>query len=196
MELLLSFTSPYARKVRVLARERGLSLTETPVDAFANDATLTAHSAVGKVPVLLTAEGAVHDSRVICELLDTLGDAPPLLPAGEALWADRTRASIGDGIMDAALQIVLDARRPTGEQSPSHVGRQRERILRITSALPAGAPDRRTLGDVSVACALHYLDYRLPDLDWRADRETLAIWHDAVEARPAFTATRLGHGAS
>lgn len=191
MELLLSFTSPYSRKARVVARERGIALKETALNAFDDPNALLAHSAIGKVPVLVTDDGPVHDSRVICELLDTLGDAPPLLPV-EALWADRTRAAIGDGVMDAALQVVLDGRRAEDEQVPSNVARQTARMMRTIVSLTPGEVGRLTLGDVAVACALHYLDFRLPDLDWRRSNAPLADWHAAVEERSAFEATRLG----
>lgn len=46
------------------------------------------------------------------------------------------------------------------------------------------------LGDVSLACALAYLDFRVPELAWRERRHDLATWLDQVNTRPSMLATR------
>ncbi len=161
--------------------------TVVPFDAPAQ---LLARSAVGKVPLLVTDNGPLGDSRVICEYLDTFGEAAPLLP--EPPWADRMRSSEGDAIMDSALLVVLETRREKPQQSSTWIEHHTTRIERIISRLTSPASNGLTLGDISIGCALHYLDFRLPHLDWRKSNTALSDWHAAIEGRPSFAATCLG----
>jgi len=45
------------------------------------------------------------------------------------------------------------------------------------------------MGRLAVACALGYVDFRLPDLGWRDGRPALAGWAEAIMARPSLVAT-------
>ncbi|MNU03477.1 putative GST-like protein YibF [compost metagenome] len=42
---------------------------------------------------------------------------------------------------------------------------------------------------ISVACALGYLDFRMPTLDWRSQQPQLAKWYAEVSQRPSLKAT-------
>ncbi len=201
MKLFISGTSPFSRKARIVLLEKGLrdAVHIETVAPFDDPPELLRHTAVGKVPVLVTDEGALSDSRVICEYLDALGDGPRLLP--DPPWQDRRRASEADAIMDSALLVVLESRREAPQRSASWIARQTERIERILSHTQLALGPLRlapltlaplTLGDVSLACALHYLDFRLPQIDWRGANSALAEWHDGVESLASFSATRLG----
>ena len=77
MKLHASTTSPFARKVNIVALETGLAPRIEKIPAAAHpvnrSAALVAVNPLGQVPVLETDDGAVlYDSRVICEYLDTL----------------------------------------------------------------------------------------------------------------------------
>src|SRR3546814_3506529 len=77
MQLFYSPTSPYARKCRVVARERGLmaDLEEVVCNPMEDPAALHASNPLGKVPCLVLDDGvAVFDSPVIAEYLDGLGN--------------------------------------------------------------------------------------------------------------------------
>ena len=69
--------------------------------------------------------------------------------------------------------------------------------VKTTSALdaialpPAGRVD---IGDITLAVALGYLDFRFPDVDWRAARPDLARWFAAFDARPSMIATTVVDG--
>ena len=192
MKLLLTTTSPYCRKVRIVAAERGIALEEHLSNPLEDPPELRSASSIGKIPVLIGEDQTVYDSRVICEYLDEMAEGERLLPGGQQeLWADRTRAALGDGIMDAALAMVMEGRRPAGERSPSWVERQAQRIMGIVRAAQPG-DGTLTLGDIAVACGLSYLDFRLPEMDWRVENEALASWHARVEERQSFRDCPLG----
>jgi glutathione S-transferase len=46
-----------------------------------------------------------------------------------------------------------------------------------------------TLADIAVGCALGYLDFRFPQIDWRRDHPNLARLHDKLAQRPSFADT-------
>lgn len=193
MQLFLSLTSPYARKARIVIREHRLEarVEEVLTDYSQRPAHLVAANPVGKIPTLVTPLGALYDSPVICEYLDSLGPAP-LLPSGDAQWFDKTRVALGDALMDAAVALMLEGRREPRERSARVLEKERRRITECLGACPVGDAERLTLGDISVASALAYLDLRHPDVNWRAISPALAEWHARVESRPSFTSCRLG----
>ncbi|MDP1165981.1 glutathione S-transferase C-terminal domain-containing protein, partial [Klebsiella pneumoniae] len=43
---------------------------------------------------------------------------------------------------------------------------------------------------ISVACALGYLDFRHPDMQWRLDNPRLAAWYAEVSQRPSMQQTQ------
>ena len=73
MRLLGSKTSPFVRKVRVVAAELGLTdrIAFEELDPHAGPPALGGVNPLHKVPVLVTDDGTVlHDSPVIAEYLD------------------------------------------------------------------------------------------------------------------------------
>ena len=46
-----------------------------------------------------------------------------------------------------------------------------------------------TIGEISVGCALGYVDFRLPDLDWKSSRPKLAAWYATFSDYPSMKAT-------
>lgn len=196
MELLYSATSPYARKVRVVLREKGLidTTTETVVDPHAGPPALRRHNPLGKVPTLVLADAtALYDTPVICEYLDTLADAPRLLPAGgPERWAVLRAQALADGILDLAVALTAERRRPDGERSPAIMDHWRERIRAAADGIAAeldGLPPEPTLAHIALAVALAYLDFRHPDLRWRDGRVALTDWHECFTPRASMRAT-------
>ncbi len=193
MKLFLSLTSPYARKARIVIREHQLEarVEEIVTDYRQRPADLLAANPTGKIPTLVTPMGALFDSPVICEYLDSLGTSS-LWPNGDGLWLDKTRVALGDALMDSAVALMLEGRRETHERSTPVMDRER---LRLRECLAAAAPSetqRLTMGDIAIASALAYLDLRHPELNWRESAPHLVTWHNDVEQRPSFAACRLG----
>ena len=198
MRLFHSPNSPYARKCMVLLHETGLldqvtliAATGTPVDTGSMP---LAQNPLGKIPALERGDGpALYDSRVICRYLDSLSDSG-LYPAAPRLWDTLTVEATGDGITDAAILMVYESRlRPEDKRYAPWVEGQWAKIDRALDALEShwmdhltGAPD---MGQISVACALGYLDFRHGLRAWRQGRPHLAAWFDTFAKRPSMQAT-------
>lgn len=196
MKLLYAPNSPYARKCRVILREKGLvdrveEVLTMPMD---NPAELIAINPLGAVPALLAGEGrAFCDSPIICEFLDSLqSDAPSLFPGpGRDRWDILALASLADGLMDAAVQIVLENRKPEGQRSQSWIDRKQEAILRTIGLIAHRRFDPQVfnISTIGVVCALDYVRFRLPYLDWQGRHPELAQWLEKAVQRPSFSAT-------
>lgn len=195
MKLFYSPTSPYARKCRALAIEKGIESKIEIVTAspMSNPPELQAANPLGKVPALVLADGTcIADSPVICAYLDSLSDAPRLVPADPVARLDAlTREALADGIMDAAFAIVMERKRPDQQRSPEWLLRWTSAIRRSVAHFNARIPMRKQLdiGDLSLACALAYVDFRLGDLVWDAEAPALRAWFSSVHARPSLAAT-------
>lgn len=202
MKLFYSATSPYARKARVFIREKNLKagIEERLCNPWDDPAELRALNPLGKVPTLALDDGTVlYDSRVICAALDDLGAEPRLIPAAPAARSRVLCAeALADGVVDAAVALVLEARRPEVQRSPEMMIRWRDAILRAVPAMEGALADLGegpTLGSLAIALALSYLDFRQPAIDWRAGHPGLAAWHGTFSARPSFAETAPPPGA-
>ncbi len=200
MRLIHAPTSPFVRKVMVVAHESGLAgAIETvfnPASPLQRDPALTDANPLGKIPVLELADGTtLYDSPVICEYLATRGRAPGLFPAaGPARWAALTQQALGDGLLDAALAARYEATlRPEPLRWQGwrdiQLGKIAGALARMEALVPE-LPDAPSIGTITFGCALGYLDFRFPELDWRGRHPALAPWFAAFDARPAMAATR------
>jgi len=198
MKLFHSPASPFVRKVNILLNELGktdaVELLEVSTTAFASDANLVASNPLGKIPALTRPDGVtLYDSRVICAYLNDLFDGG-LYPTGSRRWETLALEATGDGIMDCAVSMTYEVRlRPQAQQSPEWIDAQWAKIARALSVLNtrwmshlAGPVD---MGQVSVAAALSYVDFRHAARDWRVGHDALAKWHASFESRPSMQAT-------
>ena len=204
MHLFYSPTSPYARKCRVVARERGLmaDIEEVACNPMEDPAELHASNPLGRVPCLvLDDDMPVFDSPVIAEYLDGLGHAPALIPAaGSARFKVLVAAGLAQGMTDSALAMTMEGRRPETQRSPEAVARWRASILRgldrmaaHLKGLPGGmSADGLTMGHIAGGALLGYLDLRHGALEWRKGRDELAAWFEGFNARPAMRETAPG----
>ena len=197
MKLYFSPTSPYVRKIRILAIETGLDgqLELIPTNPWEKDDTLRADNPLSKVPTLITDQGLVlYDSPVIAEYLDGLHAGPPRLPvAGEARWRCLRLQALADGILDAALLRFLEQKRPTGQFSAEWDAGQQAAIQRAVDWLEAQVGEWGVffdLGQIGVCAALGYLDFRFASEPWRPACPALAAWYEEHGAREALLRTR------
>lgn len=193
MKLYTNPASPFARKCRVIAHELGLKLEEIRTLPF-DDADFRRVNPLSKIPALVLDDGSVLiDSPVICEYLNHKGGGK-FFP-GMNLWKDpagRWKAlglqALGDGLADAAVAWMIEGRQPT----PNQALRTRH-MAAITATLDAleraKFAEHPTIGEIAVACALGYVDFRLADLDWKASRPKLAAWYVRMCDYPAMKAT-------
>jgi glutathione S-transferase len=195
MKLFYSPTSPYARKCRIVAIERGLEQQVEIVNAspLSDPPDLQRANPLGKVPALVLADGrCIVDSPVICEFLDGIGASAPLIPRDlTARIEARTREALADGIMDAAFNLTMEKKRPEPQRSPEWIGRWTGAIRRSVAHFNAAQRPaaRFDLGDITLACALGYLDLRHGDLAWRSEAPALASWFAATSERYSLSST-------
>ena len=203
MRLIGAVTSPYVRKVRVVLAEKKLDYKFLPENVWADDTQIGAANPLGKVPCLvMDGQDAVFDSRVIVEYLDTLSPVGKLIPpSGRQRVEVKTWEALADGLMDAAILARLERTWPgraEGERSQAWIDRQMKKVHDALTAMSAGLADKPwcsqgvhlSLADIAVGCALGYLDFRFPELDWRARHANLAVLlDDRLMARPSFADT-------
>ena len=197
MKLYYSPTSPYVRKVTVLAIEVGLeaSIEKIPLDPKVSADGLVSDNPLAKVPTLVADDGTqLYDSPVICEYLDSLHDGPKLLPTvGKARWLVLRQQALADGLLDAALLCMIEAmRRPEQYRWQGWVEHQMDKILRAADSFEAECEVLEgplTLGSITVACALGYLDFRFPGMGWRSARPALTDWFSRFAERDSMQRT-------
>jgi glutathione S-transferase len=198
MKLLATNTSPYSRKVLMLAHERGLMEMLAFVPTELASESLAHENPLNKVPALVLDDGtSLFDSPVICEYLDSGGEGPRLFPpVGPARWQALREQALADGICDAAVLRMQEGRRPAEMRWDQWVARQIRKIeqgldeferLRQINPAPGAA---LTIGDLALLSALGYLDLRFPEDDWRSKRPRLSAWFDRFSDRDSFRATR------
>lgn len=189
MKLYFNKPSPYARKVRVVAHEKQLveRLEWHEVDPWADPRALLDATPIGKVPALLTDDDLLlTESQTIAEYLDSVGSGPPLIAGNR--FEVLARAALAQGLIDAAFGMVIERRRPAAQQWQGWHERLRRAVDRTLPRL-AVSEGRFDLGDISTACALAYIDFRLPEIAWRESHSRLAAWLDRANCRPSMAAT-------
>jgi glutathione S-transferase len=193
LKLIYSPLSPFARKVRVVIAEKGLdeAIEGLVVNPWDEPPALTGANPVSQVPTLVLEDGsALADSPLICAWLDDFAPDPRLIPEGAAQWPVRRLEAAADAVMDTMVKLRQEALRPERQRSPEHTARWRRTILRTLDALEAEGPEGGfDMGEISLAIALEYVDFRGPDLNWRAGRPNLETRWRRLEARPSFRAT-------
>ncbi len=194
MKLYITVPSPYARKCRIVAREKGLEVEEIVADPYANAPELLASNPLVQVPALIAQDGLpLTDSPVICEYLDAIGGGPRLLPeGGEERLRVRRLETLANGALEMGVKLVLEKRRPDHERSPSWIERWTTNMGRALDALEAAAPDanRLDMGVITAGVAVTWIGFRHPEFDWKTGRPGLVALQAALEARPSFAATR------
>ncbi|MEN9538304.1 MAG: hypothetical protein RLZZ126_539 [Pseudomonadota bacterium] len=198
MKLIGAVTSPYVRKVRVVMAEKKLDYTFIQENVWAEDTKISESNPLGKVPCLIMEGGeALFDSRVIVEYLDTLSPVGKLIPGvGRERAEVKTWEALADGLLDAAILARLEATWPgrtKAQRSPAWIDRQMGKIHASLQAMSTGLGDKAfccgihlSLADIATGCALGYLDFRFPDIDWRADHPNLAKLQEKLVQRASF----------
>lgn len=199
MKLIGSLASPFVRKVRVVLAEKKLDYELVLEDVWSPATTISHANPLGKVPCLVMEDGgAMFDSRVIVEYLETMSPVGKLIPIG-----GRERASVkvwealADGVAEAAILVRLErTQRPTEHQSEAWVARQLGKVSHGMKAMSQALGDHPycvgkqfSLADVAVGSALGWIAFRFPEIDWRGEHENLARLFDRLSDRQSFRDT-------
>jgi len=195
LKLYANAASPFARKALIIAHELGLKLEVVKTIPAANEE-FRKINPLGKIPALLLDDGSVLiDSPVICEYLNQYGGGK-FFP-GMSIWrseSGRWKAlglqALADGIMDAAVARMVESRLPPERQNEAAIARHLAAVEAGLNALErARFAEVPTIGEISAACALGYIDFRLPQLEWRAGRPKLAAWFAKFNEYASMKAT-------
>lgn len=196
MKLFYSTESPYARKVRIAVREWGLldRVEEVALDPWTDPAVLHSHNPLGKVPALLTDDGwTLPDSRLILDYLGQFRDDGAKLDDD---WDIARRAQLADGLIDASVALAMERlKRPSEYQWPEWIARQQAAIERTLDTLEIEAvalQENEANGDeISLCCALAFLDDRFPEAEWCTRCPGLALWYECFAQRASIVETRV-----
>lgn len=199
MILFSSPASPFGRKVKIATAILGLSdrIKVEPTDTSDASHPLRKHNPLGKIPALLLEDGStLFDSRVIVEYLDHLAGSGRIIPSEpKARFAALRLQALCDGINEAALLQVYEGRyRPDHLRHQPWLDLQAGKVARALDALEQAPPALSAtpdIGQITLACALGYLDLRFEGR-WRAQYPKLVQWLADFEAKvPSFAATRM-----
>jgi len=207
MKLFCNSASPYVRKVMVAAIEMkldgGIHLEKLGLLAPTQpDPGLAAVNPLAKIPTLVPDDGSpIFDSLVICEYLDSLHDGEKLFPAaGKARWRALTRVAAADGLLEAAMLARAESARAAHQQSSEGIAAQLGKVRRCLDmferdagamGLPAdlAGAAKVDIGDVACGCALGWMDFRMPQENWRQGRPALARWFGEMSQRRSMKMT-------
>jgi glutathione S-transferase len=190
-------SSPFVRKIRIAASvlgfDRDVALEQA--DTMNASDSIRSQNPLGKIPALVLEDGTVlFDSRVILEYLDHRAGGGRIIPKdASARFSALRLQALADGIMDASVLLVYEGRwRPPERHEPKWIDLQNGKVARALATLEAAPPALDTppnVGQIALACALGYRDFRFPG-SWRKDHPRLAAWVDDFARRvPAFAAT-------
>ena len=199
MKLIGSHPSPYTRKVRIVMAEKRIEAEFVEDNVWSADTKVTEINPLTKVPVLVMDDDiTLYDSRVIVEFLDGVTPVSKLIPEGgrDRALVKRWEA-LGDGIADAGIAMFLERKRPPETRGKEWIARQQSKVENAIAAAARDLGDRDychglslSLGDISLACALLWLEFRMPEITWREQYPNLKAWIEKLEARPSFIDTR------
>jgi glutathione S-transferase len=199
MKLIGSLGSPFTRKARVVLAEKKIEYELVLEDVWAAGTVIHQSNPLGKVPCLVMEDGeAVFDSRVICEYVDTLSPVGKLIPpSGRERTEVRCWEALADGVLDAAVLIRLEStQRPEAHRIEAWVARQQRKIDEGLVAMSQGlsgnawcAGNHYSLADIALGCALGYLDFRFPHIDWREKHPNLDKHFAKLSKRQSFIDT-------
>ena len=199
MKLIIATPSPYARKVRVVLREKDIDCEEI-IDIPWNKNTLTKDvNPIGKIPILLQ-EGIapIYDSKVIVQYLDYLKQEPlmyPLDPTDNI--SARLIETTFDGVCDAVVLVLLENSRHENLRSTDWIKRQEKKIYKGIEYMSGDLENKNyfvgndfSIADVCGISCLEYLDLRFPKFNWRREYPNLENYWHTHRDRKSFLETK------
>ncbi len=195
MKLIGSLTSPFVRKVRVVAAEKFIDYDFVVDSPWEEETQVPAFNPLGKVPVWVLDDGkTLFDSRVIVEYLDGVSPAGHVMPKEpRPRIAVKRWEALADGVSDAAALVFMEKKRPSAQQSPDWIRRQMGKVKAGLQLMSEELGQQSwctgeffTLADIAVGCTLGYLEFRFPELDWRRAHPNLSELFDRLMQRQTF----------
>ena len=188
MKLYGNLTSPYARRVRIVAAELGEPIEWIDSATEAGQATLCEVTPIRKVPVAVVDGRALLDSHVIVEWLFATRGYGALAPPSD-LWHERNVVHAVDAAIDSLIQLFYLRRDGVSIDDTPFARRHMERTDAIVQWLGSQVTTAPLgLAQIAVVCMLDWMDLRKTYPTERA--ACLAPIRAAWADRPSFAATR------
>lgn len=198
MKLLYSLTSPYARKVRIVAAEKRIAIDLVEIVLAAPDCPIHQYNPLGKIPVLvLDDEECLYDSSVIVDYLDQRTPVSHLIPQEtKPKFQVKRWESLADGVCDAAVAVMVENRRPENLRDPAWIAKQMTKVGRglqvLNDELAARefcVADKFSLADIALGCLIGYLNLRFAELDIAKNYSNLNRHFQSMMLRDSFQDT-------
>ena len=196
--LVGQYDSPFVRRVAVVLHHYGVDFERHVLSTFADFDAMLELGPLGKVPVLLMADGErLWDSRAILDFLHgQVSREQSLLPHEEprrhqVLRVEATALGLAEKAYERGIEF---ARRAPGTQDPLWIARLERQITSALAWLEAQRPAPFLVGgalsvaDVTAAVAFTYIKEKWPQLVPAAVFPVSEKHCTACEAMPAFQA--------
>jgi glutathione S-transferase len=194
MKLYGTTTSPFVRRVRVVAEEVGEPIHRIDTATDAGQVELRQVSAIRKVPVAIVENGrTLFDSRTIIDWLTLTRGWGTLSPARDR-WREQNLLNAIDAALDSVIQVFYLKRDGVTVEGTAYATRQIERADAIFSWLTTQLVDGQSfsgafgLPELSLVCALDWMDFRQTYDSKRAGG--LARLRETWTDRPTMVSTR------
>ncbi|MBF0504997.1 MAG: glutathione S-transferase family protein [Candidatus Omnitrophica bacterium] len=190
MKLLYTKRSPYARKPRIIALEKEISLELIDEDLKNKSPRLLDANPLGKVPTLILDNNkTVYDSPVICQYLDSLSDKNIMIPRGgwERIEILRWEA-FADDLTGMAINLYMEKIRHPGAFNTDFVALSEKNIRDAYAHIEKRLTELNhfNLAPVAVVSAIGYIHFRLPHLQVKG---ALFQWFEEISQRPSIDQT-------
>lgn len=166
MKIYGTTTSPFTRRVRVVAAEIGEPVDRVDTSTDEGQGALRAISPIRKVPVAMIDDRLLYDSLVIIDYLTMTRGYGGIEPPRDR-WRERNLVHAIDAALDATIQLFYLRRDGVAIDGTPYATRQMDRADAVFGWLAAQlAPDRRTfstgfgLAELALICALDWMDLR------------------------------------
>lgn len=187
----------------IVAHELGLADQLTKIRFVASmkapNPAIMVDNPLSKIPTLVLENGdVVFGSQTICEYLDSLiGGSKLFPPNGRARWITLTLQALGDGLLDLLILWRNEREKPETQRTPEWLSafafKTNATLDRLEATALSLAEAEYCVGQITIGCALSYLDFRFSDLSWREGRPKLSDWHHVFSSRPSSLATEVGN---
>jgi glutathione S-transferase len=194
MKLYGTTTSPFVRRVRVVAAEVGERVETVDTATDAGQRALREISPIRKVPVAIVDDRTIYDSHVIIDWLVTRRGWHDLAPARDR-WHEQNLINAIDAALDAAIQLFYLRRDGVVIAASPYETRQLERADAIFAWLGTqltkdgrGFGDGFGLAELALISTLDWMDFRNAYPTERAStvESVRAAWRE----RPSLASTR------
>lgn len=200
MKLYWSPRSPFVRKTLVAIHELGLAdaveIIPMTVKMEASNTAMLAVNPLGKIPALVLDDGTIiFDSLAIIDFLDEQAGRALIPATGEPRRQVLRQHALANGLMDLLVLWRNEREKPPEQQSAGWIANFEAKTQRTLDLFEAEAAQLEaspvTLGLISIAVVLSYLDFRFEHLVWREKRPRLTAWHARFSLRPSMQATLI-----